>query len=57
MKLLAQLISLLALAGTVGLPVLFFLDQMPLPRVQSLMLAAAVAWFIATPFWMEQAKN
>ncbi len=48
-----QLLSALALAGTLGPPCLFFAGHMSLAEVQRWMLAAAVLWFAATPFWME----
>ena len=53
MKRIAQVISYLALAATLLPPLLFFADRMDLPTVKASMLAAAVVWFIATPFWME----
>jgi hypothetical protein len=53
MKRLAQLVSALALAGAIVPACLFFADRLSLPASQQCMLAAAVAWFLATPFWME----
>jgi len=53
MKKIAQLVSYLALAATLVPPVLFFADAMALPVARLWMLAAAVVWFAATPFWME----
>jgi hypothetical protein len=56
MRLVLQGISWLALAGTILPAVLFFSGRMDLDRVQLWMLAATIAWFIATPFWMDQAE-
>lgn len=53
MKRLTQALSLLALAGTVLPPCLFFTGQLDLTAMQRWMLAAAVLWFAATPLWME----
>jgi hypothetical protein len=50
----AQLVSLLALAGTIAPPVLFFTGHMTLDAVKWWMLVAAVAWFAATPIWMDR---
>ena len=53
MKRLAQLLSALALAATIVPPLLFFGDKLDLPTVKGILLAAAVLWLVATPFWME----
>ncbi len=53
MKRLAQIISYLALLATLLPALLFFADKLELPMAKTSMLAAAVVWFIATPFWME----
>lgn len=53
MKRIAQIISGLALAGTILPPCLFFADKLSLTATQQWMLGATVVWFIATPFWME----
>lgn len=54
MKAVARLVSLVALAGTIVPPVLFFTGAMTLASMQTWMLAAAVAWFLATPLWMDR---
>jgi TM2 domain-containing membrane protein YozV len=46
--------SFMALAGTIVPPVLFFYGQMGLEPMKAWMLAAAVAWFAATPLWMNR---
>lgn len=53
MKRIAQVISILALVGTILPPCLFFADNLSLATTQQWMLGAALVWFIATPFWME----
>jgi hypothetical protein len=53
MKRIAPIISYLALAATLLPAVLFFADAMLLPTARLWMLAAALVWFVATPFWME----
>lgn len=53
MKRLAQLLSALALVGTLVPPLLFFADALDLVATQQWLLGAAILWFAATPFWME----
>lgn len=53
MKRIAQVISIIALVGTILPPCLFFADKLSLAATQQWMLGATVVWFIATPFWME----
>ena len=53
MKRLAQIVSAIALAGTVVPPCLFFAGAMELAGMQRWMLDAAILWFISAPFWME----
>jgi len=54
MKRAAQLLSLAALAGTIVPPVLFFYGVMALEPMKGWMLLATVAWFVATPLWMDR---
>ncbi len=54
MKPLLKLVSGLALAGTIGPPVLFLAGRLDLDATKLWMALAALAWFAATPFWMEQ---
>lgn len=53
MKRAAQICSYLALAATLLPAVLFFTDRIDLAAAKLYMLIAALAWFIATPVWME----
>ncbi len=53
MKLLAQIASVAALAGTILPAVLFLTGRLDLAAVKAWMLAATVVWFVATPLWME----
>lgn len=53
MKRIVQMLSWLALAGTLAAPCLYYLGNLDLESVQSWLLLATVVWFLATPFWME----
>jgi hypothetical protein len=50
----ARLVSLVALVGTILPPVLYFTGHMDLDATKAWMLVAAVAWFAATPVWMDR---
>jgi len=54
MKRCAQVLSAVALAGTLLPACLFFADRLTLPAAQNWMLGAVVLWFLATPLWMER---
>ena len=54
MRAVARLISWLALAGTILPPVLFFVGRVDLDQTKLWMLVATVAWFAATPVWMDR---
>ncbi|HOW64785.1 MAG TPA: hypothetical protein P5186_13850 [Candidatus Paceibacterota bacterium] len=54
MKHVAQLISGLALAGTLLPSLLFFADRITLPQVQFWMVIATIAWFASSSLWMER---
>ena len=54
MKNAARLVSLVALAGTILPPVLYFTGHVELDAVKLWMLVATVAWFAATPVWMDR---
>lgn len=49
---LLQLISGMALAGTLLPPLLFLVGIMTLDAAKNWMLAAAITWFVITPLWM-----
>jgi hypothetical protein len=53
MKRLAQILSVVALIGTLIPPSLFFADRLSLATMQQWLLGATVLWFVATPLWME----
>jgi hypothetical protein len=53
-KVAARFVSLAALAGTILPPVLFFGGHMDLDATKLWMLVATVAWFAATPVWMDR---
>jgi len=50
----AKLISLVSLVATILPPVLFFTGQMSLDATKLWMLVATIAWFAATPVWMDR---
>jgi hypothetical protein len=43
-----------ALAGIIVPAAMYFTDAMTLASAQTWMLAATVAWFVATPLWMDR---
>ena len=51
----ARIVSLVALAGTIGPPMLFYGGQVTLDQTQLWMLAAAALWFTTAPIWMDRA--
>jgi uncharacterized membrane protein YfcA len=52
MRLVFQIVSWIALAGTI-VPSLMYLGQkMDLNQATTVLNVATVAWFIATPLWM-----
>jgi hypothetical protein len=53
MKHIAQVLSGLALAGTLLAAGLFFADHLELAQAKGWMLVGTLVWFAATPFWME----
>jgi hypothetical protein len=57
MKRVAQIISALALAGTLLPPCLLFAGQVSVDTMQTWMLVAALAWLVATPLWMEHTTH
>ena len=57
MKALLRVVSLVALVGTIGPPLLFLVGRMDLDATKLWMAVCALAWFVATPFWMEQEKG
>jgi hypothetical protein len=52
-----QAVSVAALLGTIVPPVLFVAGRMELPAAQRWMALAALAWFAATPFWMDRERG
>ena len=53
----AQVISWVSLAATILPPLLFFADRLTLETTKLWMLLATVAWFVATPLWMERSAE
>jgi hypothetical protein len=52
LRLIVQLISWLAILGTILPSSLYLVDQISLDRCQWLMLVATIIWFVVTPLWM-----
>jgi hypothetical protein len=50
----AKVVSFVALVGTIAPPVLFFIGRLDHDATKWWMLVATVAWFAATPFWMDR---
>ena len=57
MKTAARLVSLVALVGTIVPPVLYFINRMDLDATKWWMLVATIAWFVATPIWMDRQEE
>jgi hypothetical protein len=51
---LAQLVSLIALAGCLLPAILLFLGTIDHARALTITLVATLIWFVATPFWMSR---
>jgi hypothetical protein len=53
MTMLLKAVSGAALVATVVLPLVYLRGGMDLDAMKPWMALAAVAWFLATPFWMK----
>ncbi len=54
MRMVARFVSFVALVGTIVPPLLFFAGRVDLDATKAWMLVATVAWFVATPLWMDR---
>lgn len=54
MKRIAQAVSLVSLIGTILPPILFVGDRLDVDAMRFWMLVSTIAWFAATPMWMER---
>jgi len=54
MRMVARLVSFVALVGTILPPALFFAGRIDLDATKWWMLVATGAWFVATPIWMDR---
>ncbi len=52
MKLLSQIVSGLAFAGLLILPIAYLAGGVTLPALKLWLLAFTIAWFASVPFWM-----
>jgi hypothetical protein len=50
----ARFVSLVSLVGTILPPVLYFYGRVDLDATKLWMLVATIAWFAATPVWMDR---
>lgn len=57
MRTVAQILSWLALLGTLVPSLAFLAGSMTLDAVKTWMLVSTVLWFITVPFWMDRAKK
>lgn len=57
MRPLLVVVSGAALVVTIGAPVLYLTNVLDLGQMKLWMALSAVAWFVATPFWMERRKK
>lgn len=54
MSTLAKFVSAAALIGTIAQPILLFAGIVSLDQMKWWMLVATLAWFGATPVWMDR---
>jgi len=54
MRTITQIISWIALAGTIVPSLLYLNGSMDLPAVKMWMLIATVVWFATVPLWMDR---
>lgn len=54
MKKLLQIISLIGLLLVIVPACMYLADSMDKSRMQTIMLAGTVLWFITAPFWMNK---
>ena len=57
MKMLTQLVSGVSLFATLMLPAVYLAGAMSLEAMKGGLLAATLAWFLATPLWMDRANS
>ncbi len=53
MKTAAQIVSALALVATIAPSLLLLAGSLELEPMKTWMLVGTIAWFVATPLWME----
>ncbi len=57
MMTIARIVSALALVGTLLPPILALAGRLSVEGVRWWMTLATVAWFVATPLWMDRAPE
>jgi hypothetical protein len=57
MRRILQILSWMALAGTLLPALLYLSDDLTLASVKTWMLASTVVWFAVTPLWMDRTQQ
>ena len=57
MRTVAQLLSWLALFGTLAPAIAFLAGSMTLDAVKTWMLVSTIVWFVTVPFWMDRTEK
>lgn len=57
MKTLAQLLSWIALIGTIAPALAYLGGGLTLDALKTWMLVSTVVWFVSVPFWMGRAEK
>ena len=57
MRTVAQIVSWLALVGTLVPSLAFLAGSITLDAVKTWMLVSTILWFISVPFWMDRAEK
>ncbi len=57
MRTLAQIVSWIAIVGTILPSVLYLFERIALGPCKWAMLVATIVWFAVTPFWMGRSPN
>ena len=57
MRIILQIVSWLALAGTILPSILYYTGQLDMSQLNKAMLIATILWFVATSMWMGREKS
>jgi hypothetical protein len=53
MKMLAKIISGIAIVGLLCAPLLFYNNRISQNQTNEILLISSIIWFLSAPFWME----